>query len=119
VLAPGYSVAGTSVALPVTLRPRQSFTATVAFSPVAETTYNGDFRISLNRPCPIDARGELRGKGEIVQLESPISLVNFSYVRPCDCRTREIPLINRSLVFPMTVDSLWIDGPDTPLFTWA
>ncbi len=119
VLPAGYSLAGTSVGLPVTLKPRQSFTATVAFSPVAEATYNGNIRIALALPCPIAATGELRGKGEIIQLESPISLVNFSYVRPCDCRTREIPLINRSLAFPMTVDSLWIDGQDAALFAWT
>lgn len=118
-LPAGYSLAATSVPLPATLRPRQSFTATVAFTPAAEINYNGAMRIALNQPCVLDATGELRGKGEIIQLESPISLVNFSFVRPCDCKTREIPLINRSLAFPMTIDSLWIDGQDSALFSWT
>lgn len=119
VLPPGYSITGSNPALPVTLRPRQSVTLTVSFSPPASGTFNGDIRIQLATPCPIDASGEVRGKGEIIQLESPIALVNFSYVRPCDCKSRSIPLINRSLVFPMTIDSLWIDGQDAAFFTWT
>lgn len=115
----GYSIAASNPPLPATLQPRETLTLTVEFAPTAETVYNGMLSIALSAPCPIRAQGEVRGKGEIVQLESPIALVNFSYVRPCDCKTRNIPLINKSLAFPMTVDSVWIDGQDASLFTWT
>lgn len=118
-LPAGYSIVASNPPLPTTLKPRDKVVLTVEFAPLAETVYNGTISITRATPCPIQARGEVQGKGEIVQLESPISLVNFSYVRPCDCKTRNIPLINTSLVFPMTIDSVWIDGQDSAMFTWT
>lgn len=119
VLPPGYTITGSNPALPLTLRPRQSVTLTVTFAPLSAGTFDGDISIQLATPCPIIASGAVRGKGEIIQLESPVGGASFSYVRPCNCKSLSIPLLNRSLAFPMTIDSLWIDGQDAVFFTWT
>src|SRR5207248_2255749 len=55
--------------------------------------------------------GALTGHGRLVKLQVPISFINYGLVRPCDCAVREIPLPNYSNLVPITIDSIWIEGP--------
>jgi len=75
-------------------------------------------------PCVITGDGDLNGRGVIIELENALTLVNFGYVRPCECAERTIELLNASQVFEMSVDSLWIDAAGIPggqpqFFSWT
>lgn len=105
------------------LNQRDTIMAIIDFKPTEAKDYNGHLNVFSSLPCDVTSNGQLKGKGIIVPLEAPISVISYGFVRPCDCRTREIPLINQSLVFPMNVDSIWIDSTGisngTPeFFTW-
>jgi len=111
----GYSVVSTIPPLPVLLSPRDSIVAIVRFVPPAIGTYSASITVESDSPCVnVRASGQLRGRAVIYRLDAPISIQNFSYVRPCECVRREIPLANNSLVHPMTVDTLSIDGVGIP-----
>lgn len=111
----GYVIQTTFPPLPVVLRPRDSILAIVRFAPAAVGTYNGSVVAISDSPCVnIRATGELRGRAVLYRLDAPISIQNFSYVRPCECITREIPLVNNSFVHPMTIDTLLIDSTGIP-----
>ncbi|MCX6141444.1 MAG: choice-of-anchor D domain-containing protein [Candidatus Kapabacteria bacterium] len=110
----GYVILGTSRPLPLTLAPRDSIRVDIEFRPDAARTFDADLVAYSSDPCVIKGVGKLNGRGVIIKLESALSLVNFGYVRPCECIERTIELLNGSLVFDMTVDSMWIDSTGVP-----
>ena len=119
----GFTIVSTSRALPLTLAPRDSISVVVQFAPTASTNYSAQLQAFSDNPCKISSKGALLGRGVIIELESAISLLNFGYVRPCECSQREIELVNGSLRFDMTVDSIWIDstgvvGGRPQFFSW-
>jgi len=112
----GYTLLSTNPTLPTTLQPRDSLWMYVEFRPTAEQDYNGTFTVAIDSPCVQTYSGMLTGHGRIVKLQVPISFMNYGLVRPCDCATREIPLPNYSNLTPITIDSIWLEGPGvTPL----
>lgn len=120
----GYTIVSTSKPVPILLQPRDSLSVIVEFRPTAAALYNASLVAHSNTPCAVTGQGELSGRGVIIELESALSLVNFGYVRPCDCSLRIIELLNASQVFPMTVDSIWMDTVGVPggrpqFFTWT
>jgi Concanavalin A-like lectin/glucanases superfamily len=122
-LPAGYTVIGTTPALPTVLQPRDSLWVEVEFAPTAETNYNGNITFSSTDPCPLSWSGRFTGKGEIIRLDVPISFINYGLIRPCDCSVREIPLPNNSQYIPMRIDSIWINGagvpsPNPSVFVW-
>ncbi|GIV55762.1 MAG: hypothetical protein KatS3mg040_0530 [Candidatus Kapaibacterium sp.] len=115
VLPAGYALQGTIPPLPVVLAPRDSVLAIVRFAPTSVQTYNAPITVESDSPCVnVRSSGQLRGRAVIYRLDAPISIQNFSYVRPCECVSREIPLANNSFVHPMTIDTLRIDGVGIP-----
>ncbi|MEP7218366.1 MAG: choice-of-anchor D domain-containing protein, partial [Bacteroidota bacterium] len=121
---PGYTVIGTNPPLPVTLNPRDSLWVTVELAPTAEIDYNGPLTLRSDNPCDsMSWSGQLTGKGTVVKLDVPVSLINYGLIKPCDCAVREIPLPNHSNYIPITVDSVWVDGAGVPnalpaVFVW-
>ncbi|GAB1429994.1 hypothetical protein MASR2M18_08270 [Ignavibacteria bacterium] len=109
-IPPGFTMLGASRILPAVLSPRDSIIVRVQFEPAAAQTYDADFTVYSDSICPIKQDGRLGGKGIIIKLDAPLSLMNWGYVRPCDCIERELPLVNQSLAHNMTVDSLWVDS---------
>lgn len=120
----GYTIVGTTRPLPTILAPRDSLAVIVEFRPTAAQPYNTTLVAHSNDPCAITGTGVLEGRGVIIELENAITLVNFGYVRPCECSERTIELLNASQVFGMQIDSLWIDAQGIPagkpeFFTWT
>jgi hypothetical protein len=119
----GFKIISMSRTLPDTLQPRDSMSVIVQFKPDLPQSYEDKMVAYSQYPCPMRQTATLRGRGVIVPLEAPISVMNWGYVRPCDCITRNLPLVNQSLVHEMTVDSLWIDSVGIPngtpqFWTW-
>lgn len=119
----GYTVTGTTPALPTTLGPRDSLWVDVLFQPTAEQPYNGTIDVDIVSPCPISFSGDLEGQGKIVRLDVPVTFINFGLNKSCECTDREIPLPNNSEYIPMQIDSVWIDAGGLPnaqplSFTW-
>lgn len=119
----GFRLVSTSRPLPTVLSPRDSFLCEVEFAPTQRRNYSGAVIAYSSAPCRINGSGMVSGRGIIVELEQALSLINFGYVRPCECTERVLPLLNASLVFDMIVDSLWMSGQGiaraTPEFyTW-
>ena len=122
-IAAGFIMVDTSRAIPAMLNPRDSIVVEIEFVPTGNANYSGAIRAFSSQPCAIAGSGQLEGRGIIVELESALSLINFGYVRPCECTSRMLPLLNGSLVHPMTVDSIWFDstgitGARPQFFTW-
>ena len=122
-ISPGFRIISTSRPVPLVLAPRDSIRVVVEFAPDAAKGYSGNLMAYSSDPCVITGSGPLTGRGIIVKLESALSLVNFGYVRPCECVERTIELLNGSLVFKMTVEKLWIDSAGVPggkpqFFSW-
>lgn len=92
------------------LAPRDTFHLLLEFAPVEAKYYSGDVIVYTNEPCVSNYWGFVEGSAEIIPLEIPLTLVSFGFVNPCDCELRTINLINRSEVFPMSIDSVFIDG---------
>lgn len=120
----GFTILSTSRALPLTLQPRDSIAVEVEFAPTAATSYNAELTAWSSAPCVVRGSGDLNGKGVIIRLQNALSLVNFGFVRPCECADRVVELVNASLVFDMTIDSLLIDATGIPggkpqFFTWT
>lgn len=120
----GFSILSTSRVLPITLQPRDSIRVDIQFAPTASTSYATKLTAHSESPCSIKGTGDLTGRGVIIELESALSLVNFSYIRPCECAERTVELLNGSLVFDMTVENIWIDSTGVPggtpqFFTWT
>lgn len=121
---PGYRILNTVPAVPTQLAPRDSLWVHLVFEPRAEQPYNGPISVEIDAPCPITHSGQLTGEGKTAKLQVPVTFVNFSLVKPCDCREREIPLNNTSYLQNLFIDSIWIDGAGvTPLvpsvFKWG
>ncbi|MEN9281180.1 MAG: hypothetical protein RL594_115 [Bacteroidota bacterium] len=122
-IAQGFRILGTSRAVPLVLGPRDSIRVDVEFAPDAARGYSGTLTAYSSDPCVITGTGAMTGRGVIIKLESALSLVNFGYVRPCECIERSIELLNGSLRFDMTVENMWIDSAGVPggkpqFFTW-
>jgi hypothetical protein len=119
----GYSVVGTTPALPATLDPRDSLWIDVRFAPTASGAFNGAMTFNLTEPCTLSQSGQLSGSGDVVKLDVPLTLVNYGLVKPCDCAEREVPMPNGSNFVPISIDSIWIDGagvssPRPAVFRW-
>lgn len=122
-ISPGFRIVSTSRAVPLTLAPRDSIRVEVEFAPDAARSFSGALTAFSSDPCAITGSGPLSGRGIIVKLESALSLVNFGYVRPCECIDRTIELLNGSLKFDMAVERVWIDSAGVPggkpqFFSW-
>ncbi len=114
-IPPGFTLISTSRPMMTILNPRDSIQVVLEFAPTAAQTYDGQVKVFSESPCTsISTIGNLKARGIILQLEAPLSLINWGFVKPCDCITRELPLINQSLVHQMKVDSLWIDSVNVP-----
>ncbi|MFC2130776.1 LamG-like jellyroll fold domain-containing protein [Bacteroidota bacterium] len=105
------------------LPPRDSIQAIIDFVPDREKEFIGYISVYASEPCEVDDSGWLLGEGIIIPLEIPMSVVSYGFVRPCDCVERRLNIINQSLVFPRTIDSVWIDTAGIPFsnpdfFTW-
>ncbi len=107
----GFAIVNMSPTTPTVLLPRDSVVLEVAFRPTQEQPYNGEIKAYSSDPCVIPpAVGQVQGEGTFVELEAPLSVIHFSYVRPCECEERILPLVNGSLVNSAIVDSIWIDS---------
>jgi concanavalin A-like lectin/glucanase superfamily protein len=105
------------------LNPRDTMRAIVEFTPMEDKAYSGELFVYSSDPCEVEYNGVLTGRGIIVPLEVPLSVISFGYTSPCNCVERKILLVNSSLVFPRSVDSIWIDGEGLPnatpeFFSW-
>lgn len=119
----GFTIISTSRALPLTLQPRDSIRIEIEFRPTAAMDYAADITAYSSDPCTVVGKGRITGRGVIIKLESALSLVNFGYTRPCECIERTIEMLNGSLRFDMTIDSIWIDSVGVPggkpqFYTW-
>ncbi|HET6511063.1 MAG TPA: LamG domain-containing protein, partial [Candidatus Kapabacteria bacterium] len=119
----GYTITSIVPNIPFTLQPRDSMWVLLRFAPTTEADYNGQLRVTIDAPCAIANTGQLTGTGKVAKLQVPLTFVNYSMVKPCDCSDREIPLNNTSNLQDLTIDSIWIDGANvTPLvpsiYTW-
>jgi len=106
------------------LQPRDSIQLILDFSPNEVKVYDDVVTVWTSDPCDASETGIVTGEGIIVPLEVPLSVISFGFVQPCDCESRQVPLVNQSLVFDMQIDSVWIDGENitnaTPeFFTWT
>jgi hypothetical protein len=106
------------------LQPRDSIQLILDFVPTEARIYEDVFTCWTSDPCDASETGRVTGEGIIVPLEVPLSVISFGFVQPCKCKSRQIPLVNQSLVFEMSIDSIWIDGEDinnaTPeFFSWS
>lgn len=106
------------------LAPREIVQVIIDFVPLVDTDYSEKLKIFALSPCPVFGEGELKGKGVIIPLEMSLAVVSYGFVPPCGCLTRDIPLINRSLVHNMTIDTVYIDSVgngigEPELFTWT
>ncbi|MFM8281686.1 MAG: LamG-like jellyroll fold domain-containing protein [Bacteroidota bacterium] len=110
----GFSIVSSTRAIPTVMAPRDSILVKVRFQPDSAKTYTGQMTAYSDYPCPITEQGSLTGRGIIIPLDIPISLMNWGYTKPCDCVERRLPLVNKSIVHPMTVDSLIIDSTGIP-----
>jgi hypothetical protein len=110
----GYTLMSSTPAVPTWLAPRDSMWAYIQFAPSAQTTFQGFVTATIDSPCTRLQTGTVSGKGQVVKLEVPITLINYGLVRPCDCVDREIPLTNKSNFIPITIDSLTIIAGGLP-----
>jgi hypothetical protein len=113
-LPPGFTIISLSKSIPTVMNPRDSILVKVKFKPDTTMTYTGIMKAYSESPCPITEQGTLTGRGIIVPLDVPITLMNWGYTKPCDCIERRLPLVNKSIVHGMTVDSLIIDSTGIP-----
>jgi hypothetical protein len=114
-IPPGFSIISQSRPNGTLLNPRDSIQIVIEFAPTVEQVYDGQVKVFSDSPCSsISSTGTFKARAIILKLEAPLSLINWGFVKPCDCITRELPLINQSLVHPMRVDSLWVDSANVP-----
>ncbi len=107
----------------IVLKPRESRDVEIEFRPVEEKVYNGKAIVYSSSPCEVSGEGILTGKAIIMPLQIPVKAISYGFIQPCECQERAIVLLNRSLTFPMTIDSVWIDGEGLPgatpeYFSW-
>ncbi len=106
------------------LKPRDTIHCKIEFAPQIETNYMEQINVYSTSPCNIEFSSKLTGKGVILPLEIPISVVSYGFIKPCDCAERKIQIINHSRVFDATIDSVYIDGYNIPnpkpeLYSWS
>ncbi|MBK9246834.1 MAG: choice-of-anchor D domain-containing protein [Ignavibacteria bacterium] len=124
-LPPGFSVISQTKPDSTILQPRDSIQFVIEFAPTIEKVYDGSITVFSDSPCSsIRTTGTFKARAIILKLEAPLSLINWGFVKPCDCIVRELPLINPSLVHQMKLDSLWIDSTGIPggtpqFWTWS
>ncbi len=113
--------------LPKTLQSRERLRFVVEFAPQQARSFRDTIVFPVTGPCNAPpARVVLTGQGIIERTEIPISFLNFGFVYPCECVSRDIVLVNNSFVHEHTVESILTDGVGiTPiqtaqpqLFTW-
>lgn len=119
----GYTITSIVPNVPFSLQPRDSLWVHLRFEPKLEQNYNGQLIVTIDAPCNITNSGQITGTGKVAKLQVPMTFVNYSMVKPCDCSEREIPLNNTSNLQDLNIDSIWIDGANvTPLvpsiYTW-
>jgi hypothetical protein len=119
----GYRITSIVPNVPFLLQPRDSLWVHLRFEPQLEQNYNGQLVVTIDAPCDITNAGQITGTGKVAKLQVPLTFVNYSMVKPCDCSEREIPLNNTSNLQDLNIDSIWIDGANvTPLvpsiYTW-
>lgn len=109
----------------ITLKPREQIKAVVEFRPSESKMYYGKINVYSGSPCIVTGEGGLKGEGIIMPLEVPLKVISFGFATPCGCILRKIPLVNRSLTFAMSIDSIWIDdgsgssAGSPQFFTWT
>jgi len=85
----------------------------VEFSPLAPQPYDADIYVRTTSPCPVpkisSEMAHLNGFGKILPLKVSTFSISNGYVRPCDCKTYSFPLVNRSFISDLVIDSIWID----------
>jgi concanavalin A-like lectin/glucanase superfamily protein/HYDIN/CFA65/VesB family protein/type IX secretion system substrate protein len=116
-LPPGYTVLSAVPPIGSTLQFRDTMIVTLEFAPTNNITYTGRITATSNFPCNISADGEITGRGIIVPLFVPWTTIVFSEATRCDSVIRVVGLVNDGSV-PITIDSIWIVGPDAQAFTW-
>lgn len=113
--------------LPKELQPRERMRFVVEFAPQQARSFRDTIFFSIPAPCTSPtARIVLTGQGIIERTEIPLSFLNFGFVYPCECVTREVVMVNNSFVHEHTIESIMTDGNGiTPvetaqpqLFTW-
>jgi hypothetical protein len=119
----GFQLVYPSISINRTLKNGDSIHVIVDFVPATPGNYNSTIKVYLSSPCSVSSGGLLQGDAIILPLEIPLSVISFGFARPCDCILRELPLVNNSIAFPMTIDSIWIDGvgvtnPHPEFFSW-
>jgi hypothetical protein len=107
---PGFNILYPTKTDNISLVPRDTINVIVEFAPTAVASYNGKIQVYSSNPCTISSYGDLEGKGVIIKLEVPNKLVSYGFVKPCECKERQVILINQSNVFDMQIDSLWFDA---------
>ncbi|MBX3042680.1 MAG: T9SS type A sorting domain-containing protein [Ignavibacteriae bacterium] len=105
------------------INPRDTIRVTIEFAPTQDKFYNEKIRVYSSSPCPVQFSGDMSGRGLIVPLDIPVSVLSFGYIKPCGCSERRIQLINESAKFDMIIDSIYIDGANIvnaypELYTW-
>jgi MYXO-CTERM domain-containing protein len=84
----------TKPTLPIDLKPRESQSVSVSFTPLAETDVNCRLKLSLSTPVPREVT--LHGRGIPSVLEGKPSLLDFGSVRVNRPHPASIEIINRS-----------------------
>ena len=99
--------------LDTVLQPRGTMEFVVEFMPTNAIEYNAQVLGRISEPCLIpqeeSIRTELNGFGKVIPLDISTSILSYGFTKPCDCKTVEIPMVNRSREHPMSIDSIWID----------
>lgn len=114
----GYRIVSTTPPTPAIIAPRDSLVVEVAFEPLSSMEYRGEIVVYSSNPCSIPpTTGELEGVGTFVELDVPLSVINFGYVRSCECEERLLPMINGSMINEAVIDSIWFESPDTTSFS--
>ena len=108
----------------LTLKPRDTIRVIIEFAPTQDKFYDEKLRVYSGEPCVVNFAGDMSGRGLIVPLDVPISVLSFGFIKPCDCAERRIQLINESAVFDMKIDSIFIDGNNIvaaypELYSWS
>ncbi len=116
-LPPGYTVVSAVPPIGSTLQFRDTMIVNVQFAPVQNIVYSGTVTASSTDPCTTSAQGDITGRGVIVPLFVPWTTIVFSEATRCDSVVRAVGLVNDGSV-PITVDSIWIAGPDAAAFEW-
>ena len=85
----------------------------VEFRPTQPQPYDATIYVRTSEPCELpqfsSEFADLNGFGKILPLDVTTLLIANGYVRPCDCKEYKFPLVNRSFISNLTIDSIWVD----------